>query len=186
MKLFSDGLKPEFMTAVPSYIEDLLSAINRIREGNSPEARSILDNVEENRPAFRCTVNGEGFSDFRDYNDLTMCVFETFHKDTYNWVPFESVKKIEFFTPKTLRDLYWIQANVELTNGMGGEMFFPALYSGSWKSDNDQIRLGRMTDWRDAGDEVFIGEGMKMFWMDGRDKSILDIRTLEFSHSSEE
>jgi type VI secretion system protein ImpE len=186
MKLFSDGLKPQFMTAVPPYVDDLFSAINRLREGNVSEARGILDSVEENRPAFRCRVNGEGFSDFRDYNDLTMCVFETFHKDSYMWVPFESIEKIEFFEPKSLRDLYWLQAKVDLTNGIGGEMFFPALYSGSWKSDNDQVRLGRMTDWRDAGEELFIGEGMKMFWMDGRDKSILDIRTLEFLHSDAE
>ena len=185
MKLFSDGLKPKFMTAVPSYVEDLLSAANRLREGNVSEARSILDTVEEDRPAFPCTVNGEGFSDFRDYNDLTMCVFEAIHKDSYLWLPFESIKKVEFFEPKTLRDLYWIQAKVDLTTGLGGEMFFPALYSGSWKSDNDKVRLGRMTDWQDAGEELFVGEGTRIFWMDGRDKSILDIRTIEFSHSSE-
>jgi type VI secretion system protein ImpE len=186
MKLFSDGLKPQFMTAVPSYVEDLLSAVNRIREGNAAEARALLDGVEEKRPAFKCTVNGEGFSDFRDYNDLTMCVFEAFHKDAYMWVPFEAVQKIELFAPKSLRDLYWVQAQIDLTNGIGGEMFLPALYSGSWRSDNDQVRLGRMTDWRDLGDELFAGEGTKLYWMDGKDKSILDIRTIEFSHESQE
>ena len=80
-KLFSDGLKPQFMTAVPPYVEDLLTALNRVREGNVAEARSIVDRVEENRPAFKCKVNGEDYSDFRDYNDLTMCVFEAIHKD---------------------------------------------------------------------------------------------------------
>ena len=185
-KLFSDGLKPQFMTAIPPYVEDLLSAANRVREGNAAEARSILDGVEEKRPAFKCSVNGEGFSDFRDYNDLTMCVFEAFHKDAYMWVPFEAVQKVEFFPVKTLRDLYWIQANVELTNGISGEMFLPALYSGTWKSDNDQVRLGRMTDWRDLGEELFVGEGTKLYWMDGKDKSILDIRTIEFSHETQE
>jgi type VI secretion system protein ImpE len=186
LKLFSDGLKPQFMTAVPSYIEDLLAANNRLREGNISEARNILDGVEENRPAFSCKVNGEGFSDFRDYNDLTMCVFEAIHKDAYVWLPFESIQKVEFFEPKTLRDLYWVQGKVELINGISGEVFFPALYSGSWKSENDQVRLGRATDWRDAGDDLFVGEGTKLFWMDGRDKSILDMRTIEFSHSGEE
>ena len=39
------------MTAVPPYVEDLFSATNRLREGNVFEARSILDSVEENRPA---------------------------------------------------------------------------------------------------------------------------------------
>jgi Protein of avirulence locus involved in temperature-dependent protein secretion len=181
MKYYSDGLKPEFMTVSYPYIDDLLTANNRVREGDTAEARKILDSVEENRPAFPCTVNGESFSDFRDYNDLTMCVFEVIHKDIYIWLPFERVQKIEFPKPKTLRDLYWPQAQVELRDGTNGEMFFPALYSGTWKSENDQVRLGRMTDWRDAGDDVFVGEGTKLFWMDGKDRSIFDIETIEFS-----
>lgn len=180
MKYFADGVVPEFMTAKPAYIDDLFAANNRLREGSDFEARGLLDQVEENRPAFKVSINGEGFSDFRDYNDLTMCVFEVLLRDSYIWIPFEQVVKIELFKPKTLRDLYWIQAKVELLNGTGGEMFLPALYSGSWKSTNDKVRLGRMTDWRDAGSETFIGEGLKVFWMDGKDKSILDIETIEF------
>ncbi len=182
MRYFSDGLKPGVLTDPPKYVEDMLTANNRLREGNIFEARSILDQVEEDRPAFVCSVNGEDFSDIRDYNDLTMCVFEVIFKDNYIWLPFEQVEKIEFFKPKTLRDLYWIQAQVDLVTGTSGEMFFPALYAGSWKSGNDQVRLGRMTDWLDAGEDVYVGEGTKMFWMDGRDRSILDIQTIEFKH----
>lgn len=180
MKLFSDGLSPEFMGYKPAHIADLLDAVNRVREGNFGEARAAIDKVEEERPAYKCEINGEGFSDFRDYNDLTMCVFEVIHKDSYVWLPFEEVTSINFFKPKTLRDLYWIQAEVEMKNGITGEMFFPALYSGTWKSDNDLLRLGRMTDWREVGEEVFTGEGTKLFWMDGRDKSILDISSIKF------
>lgn len=182
MRLFSDGLSPEFMGHKPPHIADLFDAINRVREGNFAEARTAIDKVEEERPAYKCEVNGEAFSDFRDYNDLTMCVFEVIHKDSYMWLPFEEVASINFFKPKTLRDLYWIQAEVELKNGISGEMFFPALYSGTWKSDNDLVRLGRMTDWRELGEEVFVGEGTKLFWMDGRDKSILDITSIKFMH----
>lgn len=182
MRYFSDGLKPGVLSDPPKYVEDLLMANNRLREGNTFEARGMLDKVEEDRPASPCTVNGEEFSDFRDYNDLTMCVFEVIFKDNYIWLPFEDVVQIEFFKPKTLRDLYWIQAQVELTTGTNGEMFFPALYSGSWRSGNDQVRLGRMTDWLAAGDDVFVGEGTKMYWMDGKERSILDIETIEFKH----
>ena len=180
LNYFSDGLSPEFMTPKPLYVDDLLTANNRLREGNDAEAREILDRVEEERPAFQVSINGEGFSDFRDYNDLTMCAFEVIFRNSYLWIPFEQVQKIEFFKPKTLRDLYWIQANIELINGTSGEMFLPSLYSGTWKNDNDQIRLGRMTDWRSLGSDIFVGEGMRIFWMDGRDKSLLDIETIEF------
>ena len=181
IRLFSDSLKPEFMMSPPAYVEDLLAANNRIREGNLREAREILDKVEEERPAFAGKINGEEVSDFRDYNDLTCCVFEVIVKEAYVWLPFEQVVKVELTQPKSLRDLFWIQAKIEITNGTTGEMFLPALYANSWKSDNDQVRLGRMTDWRDAGEETYIGEGMRMFWADGRDLPVLELQSIEFN-----
>ena len=185
LRLFSDSQKPEFMMSPPQYVEDLLMANNRIREGNLVEARELFDKIEEERPAFACKVNGEEVTDFRDYNDLTSCVFELIVKESYFWLPFEQVEKIKFTAPKSLRDLFWIQAEIETTNGTNGETFIPALYANSWKSDNDQVRLGRMTDWRNVGEELFIGEGMKLFWMDGKEKSILDMQTIEFNHEKE-
>lgn len=181
-RYFSDGLKPGIIAPPPPYVEDLIQANNRLREGNLAEARAMLDAIEEERPAFKARVNGADYSDFRDYNDSTMCIFEVIFKDSYVWLPIEQVAKIEFFKPKTLRDLYWIQAQVELVDGTNGEMFFPSLYSGSSASDNDLVRLGRMTDWRDLGDDIFAGEGLKLFWMDGKDRSILDLETVEFEH----
>jgi type VI secretion system protein ImpE len=62
--LFANGLKPEFLLTPPAYVEDLLQANNRLREGNAGEARQILDDVEENRPAFACRVNDEQFTRF--------------------------------------------------------------------------------------------------------------------------
>ncbi|MEZ5422468.1 MAG: type VI secretion system accessory protein TagJ [Pyrinomonadaceae bacterium] len=183
---FDDGLKPGILAPPPSYIEDLLNANNRIREGSIFEARSILDTIEEERPAFGCKVNGEEVEDFRDYNDPTMCVFEVFFKESYSWLPFENVVSIEFFEPKGLRDIFWRQAKVELNTGTAGEMFFPTLYAGSWKSDDDQIKLGRKTDWRDLGEDLFAGEGQKLYWMDGKERSIMDLRTIEFSQDESE
>lgn len=181
LRVLSDGFKPTFMMEPPDYVIGLLTANNRLREGNVAEAREILDQVEEQRPAFACKINGEEASDFRDYNDLTSCVFEVIVKDAFVWLPIEQVEKIKFTPPKSLRDLFWIQAEVETANGTNGEMFFPALYANSFKSTNDQIRLGRMTDWRDAGEDIYVGEGMKMFWFDGKDKPVLELKEIEFN-----
>ena len=90
----SEGLVDLAAARVPDYVEDLLKANELVREGKTGEARLMLDAVEENRPAFPCTVNGEPFSDFRDYNDMTVCVFEVIIKDSYVWLPFEQVEKI--------------------------------------------------------------------------------------------
>jgi protein involved in temperature-dependent protein secretion len=70
-----------------------------------------------------------------------------------------------------------------MNNGLGGEMFLPSLYVNSWKSEDDQVRLGRKTDWRDVGEEVYIGEGLREFFTEGEAKSILELKEIEFIKS---
>jgi len=180
INLFEHGTHAASITPIPKYVDELVQAVDLVRRGETFEARSLLDTVEEERPAFAVEVDGERFEDFRDYNDLTMCVFEAFVKDNYVWLPFEQVVSIEFLERKSLRDIYWPQAKVELLNGTQGEMFLPSLYVNSWKNDDDQIRLGRAVDWRDLGDDVYTGEGVRLFWMDGQQKPALDVKTITF------
>jgi type VI secretion system protein ImpE len=177
---FATGAKPEFLATPPDYIYGLLTANNRLREGNTTEAREILDQLEEQRPAFPALVNGEEVGDFRDYNDMTSVIFEVIIKDSYVWVPFEQVVKIEFFEPKSLRDHFWIQAKLETDNGTNGEVFVPALYNNSWKNADDKVRLGKIADWQDAGEEIYVGEGLKLFAVGSEHKTILDLKTVEF------
>lgn len=177
---FSKGSKPEFLATPPDYVYGLLTANNRVREGNISEARSILDTVEEQRPAFAARVNGDEVEDFRDFNDLTSSILEVIIKDSYVWVPFEDIEKIEFFDRKSLRDNFWAQAKLETNNGTNGEVFVCSLYNESWKADDENVRLGRVTDWRDAGGDIFIGEGMKLFSAGAGHKSIVDLQTVEF------
>lgn len=178
---FSKGAKPEFLATPPDYVYGLLTAINLLNEGKTNEAKEILDKVENERPAFACKVNGQEVADFRDYNDLTSVVLEVIIKDSYVLVPFEQIVKIEFFERKSLRDNFWCQANLETDNGTNGEVFVPVLYNETWKSDDDNVRLGKVTDWRDAGEEIYIGEGTKLFAVGSEYKSILDIETIEFN-----
>lgn len=178
---FAKSLKPEFLADPPDYIYGLLMANNRVREGNLAEALEIFDKTEEDRPALACTVNGQTKADFRDYNDLTSCVLEVFIKDSYLWIPLEQIVKITFQEPKSLRDLFWMQAELETANGTNGEVLVPTLYADSYRSDNDQIRLGRATDWRHVGEEIYIGQGTKLFFIDGKDEPILDLREIIFT-----
>jgi type VI secretion system protein ImpE len=179
--LFAHSTRPEFLGGVPDHVEDLLRANDLVRQGETAAAREMLDKVEEERPAYSVTINGEKYEDFRDHNDLTMCVFEAFVKDSYIWLPFEEVVSIEFLERKSLRDVYWPQAQVELTNGTAGEMFLLSLYVNTWKNGDDQVRLGRTVDWRDLGEDVFVGEGSRVFWADGKDIPALDVKTISFN-----
>lgn len=177
---FSKGTKPEFLGTPPDYIYGILMANTKVREGKLAEAREILDKVDEQRPALACKINGADAEDFRDYNDLTSSILEVIIKDSYSWVPFEQIEKITFNEPKSLRDHFWLQATLETDNGTNGDVFIPALYNDSWRSADDLVRLGKVTDWRELGDDIFVGEGTKLFSVGGDHKTVLDLKTIEF------
>jgi type VI secretion system protein ImpE len=178
---FSKGEKPEFLATPPDYIYGILAANNKVREGNLAEARELLDKVDEQRPALACKVNGADTEDFRDYNDLTSAVLEVIIKDSYVWVPLEQIEKITFTEPKSQRDYFWRQATMETDNGTNGEVFIPTLYNDSWRSADDLVRLGKVTDWREFGEDIYVGEGTKLFAVGAEYKTMFDLQTIEFT-----
>ncbi|MFN7945858.1 MAG: type VI secretion system accessory protein TagJ [Blastocatellia bacterium] len=179
-RLFSDGLKPHFLTEPAAYVKLHLDAVNRLREGHTSEARALLDRAEEERPALAGTLDGQTFSDFRDVNDLTGPVLEVIVQDNYTWVPFEQIRRIEVREPKQLRDLLWTMARIE-TEAISGEVFIPALYADSSRHPNDQVRLGRMTDYRQLGDDLYTAVGLRLFLVDDEEKSLPEVKVVEFA-----
>lgn len=179
-RLFSDGLQPHFLAEPPAYVDRHFDAINRIREGNIAEARQILDKAEEERPALKGRLNGDEFLDFRDYDDVVGPVLEIIVQDKYTWLPLEQAAYIEIPAPKRLRDLMWTSARVETTDSTIGEVFLPMLYANSSQHPNDQVKLGRMTDWKDLGETLYFASGLRLFLVEGKEKAILEVKTIEF------
>jgi type VI secretion system protein ImpE len=178
-RLFSDGLRPHFLTDPPAYVRLYLDAINLIRGGQFAEARELLDRADEERPAFNGKFNGESFSNFRDADELVGPVLELIVQDNYTWLPFEQIQKIEVRPPAQLRDLIWIMARIE-SESITGEAFIPVLYSGSSEHADDRVKLGRMTDWRQLSDDLATAVGLRLLMVDGEDRALLDARTIEF------
>lgn len=182
IRSFDEGLMPECLMSPPKYVDKLLAANNYVRTNDMEKAAKVFEEIEEERPAFACSLNGEELEDFRDYNDPTSCVFEVIIKDSYAWLPFEQVQRIDFFERSSLRDLFWIQAEVELVNGTKGEMFFPSLYVKTFESGEDRLRLGRSTEWSEPGEGIYVGTGMRAFAAGSEYKLMPDIQTIEFVH----
>jgi type VI secretion system protein ImpE len=180
LRLFSDGLSPHFLTEPPAYVDLHLNAINRIREGNYEEARLLLDQAEEERPALIGMVNGRQFLDFRESDDLIGSVLELIVHDKYTWLPFQQIRSMEISTPKQLRDLMWAPARIEGVDGTVGEVFIPALYVRSSDHDNDLVKLGRMTDWTQTNEQLYSPAGLRLFVVDEEDKAIFEIRNVGF------
>jgi type VI secretion system protein ImpE len=183
-RLFSEGLRPNFLFDPPPYVHLHLEAVNRLREGDSTEAGALLEQSDSSRPPLKGRLEGQPFLDFRDGDDLLAPFLEVIVHNTYIWLPFEQIKHLTISVPKRLRDLLWIPATVESHLGPVGEVFLPVLYAGSSEHADDQVKLGRMTDWQAVAEGLAQGVGQHLFFIDGQDRGMLEVREIEFAAES--
>jgi type VI secretion system protein ImpE len=177
---FAEGLKPTFLLEAPGWVQHQLEACNRLRGHQTSEAKALLQQIARTSPKLQGIVNGKPFTDFRDSDDRLGPVLEVFLREVYVWLPWEQIKKITIPKPKQLRDLLWTPATLEAGEGAAGDVYLPVLYVGSHSEEDDQLRLGKITDWRGLGDGLAGGAGQKTFLVDDSEISILEIREIEF------
>ena len=85
--------------------------------------------------------------------------------------------------PKRLRDLLWIPALVRTGPAFKGtelgEVLLPVLAPFSSQRSDDNVRLGRATEWAEADGQA-VPFGQRVFDVDGEEVPILEIRKVEF------
>ena len=83
------------------------------------------------------------------------------------------------------RDLLWRRAHLIVRGGPDGEVFLPVLYPGAAGEADEQIRLGRSTDWR-GGDAVPVrGVGQRTFLVGEDARPILELQTVTFDQQEQ-
>jgi type VI secretion system protein ImpE len=185
-RVFTEGGQPHFLREPPAYIDLHVEALRQLNNGQTAEARATLDRAEEERPAIAGKLNGQPFEDFRDYDDFVAPVLELIVKDKYVWLPLQQIKSIQITPPKQLRDMIWASARIEASDGTVGEVYLPTLYAGTSGAENDQVRLGRMTQWKQFSDDLYMAQGLRLFLIDGEDKTVFEASQVDFSGSQEE
>jgi len=130
------------------------------------------------------TLNGKAFEFFSDADPRLGARLEVFAAGDYLWIPLHHIASVELQAPTRLRDLLWTPAIVRTGPAFKGkelgEVLLPILSPLSWKHPDDQIRLGRATDWQDEDGNV-VPVGQKMFTVDDDEIPILEIRKLELT-----
>lgn len=184
-QFFTEGRVPEFLDGVPTEVMKLhMQASILVRDGKLADAQALLVEAEEKRPRVSGMCDGVAFDDFRDLDDLTSSFFEVLTSTgKYYWVPVEKVESLDFKAPKRPRDLYWRQVHMVVRDeGPDGEVYMPVLYTGSdKKKDDDQIRLGRATDWVTAEGGPVRGLGQRTFLIGHEDKPVLSLKGVTFN-----
>lgn len=156
----------------------------RIRQAKFEKKDFPITEPESDAP-LAGTLNGKPFEYFADADPRLGARLEVFAAGDYLWIPLHHIASIEMQAPTRLRDLLWTPAVIRTGPAFKGkelgEVLLPALSPLSWKHTDDQIRLGRATDWQDDGGGNAVPVGQKMFAVDDDEIPILEIRNLEFT-----
>ena len=130
------------------------------------------------------TLNDKPFASLEDADPRVGARLEVFAAGAYLWIPLAHVESIEMEAPKRLRDLLWIPALVRTGPAFKGtelgEVLLPVLAPFSSQRSDDNIRLGRATEWAEAEGQT-VPFGQRVFDVDGEEVPILEIRKVEFS-----
>jgi type VI secretion system protein ImpE len=180
-RLFSEGLAPKFFAEQPEHVHARLEAINRLRENRPAEALEMLAKAHELVPPLKGELNGKAFDSFRDGDDLFSTVLEVFGQGGYYWVPFEQIESVAMNPPRFPRDLIWAPARLDLREGSGGNVFLPALYHGTHAHADNQVNLGRASDWQIIEGGPVLGLGLRTFMAGDDTYSLLEWRQLNFA-----
>jgi type VI secretion system protein ImpE len=147
--------------------------------GREQEAAKLREQAFELAPATSGTLNGEPFTWIADADSRLGPVLEVLLNEAYYWIPFERIARVTVEAPSDARDLVWMPAEFQWTNGGEAMGLIPTRYPGSEKSEDAAIRLARKTEWLPAGPDAFVGLGQRLLTSDGPEVGLLELRELQ-------
>jgi type VI secretion system protein ImpE len=180
-QVFSSSGQPEFLLDPPQYIAEHLAALKCACDGNPGAAAELLARASETRPTISARCGEQAVDEFRDCDDLLAPVLELMVLHDYIWVPLEQVRELEIARPERPRDLIWPSVRLVLSDNSPRRGYMPALYAGTHLHVEDQVKLGRQTDWQTAGDGPARGVGLRTFLVGDEALGLFELNKLQLS-----
>jgi type VI secretion system protein ImpE len=180
-EVFAGTKTPLVLGEPQEWIAKLTEAVRLLGQGLVREAAGLRSAAFEAARAVPGKLNGAPFEWIADADVRLGPVCEAMLNGKYYWIPFERLARIDIEAPTDLRDLIWAPARLTFANGGEQVAFLPARYPGSETAEDDEVRLGRKTLWRDLGADTHVGVGQRMFATDVGETAILEARAIELN-----
>lgn len=178
-QVFSGEAVPEFFGEPEPWMATLLAGNSLAAKGDFSGAGKTLRTALEAAPDSSGKIGEDSFTWIMDSDSRFGPVLEALIEGRYFWIPLFRIKQLRSEPPKQLRDLLWIPASFQWTNGGEAAGFIFARYPASHQSADPLIRLNRKTEWDERGDGLILGSGQRMLNTEFVDYPILDLRSME-------
>jgi len=134
-------------------------------------------------------LNGKEFQSVSDADPRIGEKLEVFAAGDYLWISYADIASIQMEPPTKLRDLLWAPAKILTGPAFDsrelGEVLLPVISPLSFQHPDDDIRLGRATEWCEDENGEQSPYGLKALLVDGEEIPFLEIRLLEIDPASQ-
>lgn len=191
-EIFAGRKAPLIFGQPEEWIAQLIQALQLDGQGHHGEARDTRLAALEDAPAVPGRVkprDSDTASDFEwlaDGDTRIGPIFEAIMDGKYYWVPMNRVAQIGIDKPEDLRDFIWIPVGFTFANGGQKIALMPSRYVGSGSATDSGLRLGRKTEWAEAGENLYEGQGQRMWMTDQGEHGCFDLSEIEFDLPTEE
>lgn len=179
-RVFAGDKTPLVFGEPQSWLAKLIEALPMY--ASAPEAALALRDAafdEATVPAG--TLNGEPFEWIADMDGRLGPVLEAVVRGRYYWIPFDRLRAVTLEAPSDLRDFVWAPAVFTWANDGKAVGFIPTRYPGSEGSEDPLVRLARSTRWEEPAQNLFLGQGQRMWSTDTGEVSLLESREIQFN-----
>ena len=183
-----DGRHSPMLFGEPEeWLATLIESALRAGSGDAAGADELGARALAQAPPSRGQINGTPFEWLADGDARLGPVLEAMVNGRYYCIPFTRLARIDIEPPTDLRDVVWLPAQLQFSNGGEVIAMIPTRYPGSERSDDGQILMARKTEWRPAaaGDraaetERWFGLGQRVLITDAGEYDLLSVRSVEF------
>ncbi len=185
-EVFAAKRTPMLFGQPDQWLALLIEALLVSGQGNAEAAANLRAQAFDAAPTTSGSMDGAEFAWLADADTRLGPVLEAIVNGKYYWIPFDRLLSVHFDPPEDLRDLVWLPAHLTFSNGGESVALIPSRYPGSEKSADPAILMARKTEWLDDGAGGYHGMGQRLLTTDQGDKSLLEIRQLDFVLNADE
>jgi len=180
-KVFAGATAPLVFGQPDEWLALLVESLLLSGRGKPTEAAALRARAFDQAESTSGSVDDEPFEWIADADSRLGPVLEAIINGRYYWVPFARLAKITIEEPEDLRDVVWMPAHLEFTNGGDSVALIPTRYPGSERSEDAQILLARKTVWSEAGPDIYHGLGQRLLATNAGENALMDVRTITFA-----
>lgn len=182
-KVFAGELTPGFLVEPPLWVQGLVDALSLTARGDIESADCVREAALDNAQSLDARFEQTHVEWISDSDSRLGPVCEIITAKHYRWLPLADIARWQVERPATLLELVWAPCTLTLRDNSTVRGFLPARYPAS-PDDDDALRLGKRTAWREIGRTAVIGMGRKTWATSAGDFSVFEVASCEFGIGS--